>query len=164
MIQPAAWRPKTGADSVPFPDICHGDSPEADAAYVQYHRDREEAARQETADEAIVRLRADADEIEHGVARFDAVLTTLVDALDRQEADLRGPDGERWRGLSLDECCWYGGWQVDELDRAHGEMRAAFETLDRERFRKAAAKFANVVADFGAGWKPREATSQGGDR
>ena len=164
MNQPAAWRPATGADSVPFPDACHGDGPEADAAWEQYWQDCAEADRRETADEAIVRLRADADIIEHGAARFDAVLDTLVGALDQHEADLRGPDGEQWQGFSLDECCWYGEWQIDKLARAHGEMSEAFETLDRERFRKAAAKFANVVADFGAGWKPREATSQGGDR
>lgn len=154
MTTPTYWRPKTGADSVPFPAAAKFRGPAASAAYSRYLVDCQEAARRETAEEAAVRCRAEADLLDNGGARFDDVLACLTTTFDSHVADVAGPEGEQWNRFTFDESSFYGIGQVDKLRRAHGEMSAAFEALDRERFRKAAASFAEVVADWGITWKP----------
>jgi hypothetical protein len=157
-------RPKTGADSVPFPAECRHvlngpESPQAIAAWVRYLADREEAARRETADEAIVRCRDEAAMLD-GAGRFDYVLDAIVDAFDRQVQDLSGPDAERWRGMGLMECCFYGC--ASGLAQAWNEMEQAFSALDRDRFRKAAAEYAGTLADLSAGMRVAETSKQEG--
>ncbi len=156
MTTPTCWRPATGADSVPYPaellaESVDHDSPQAQAAYARYLIDCQEAANRETADEAIVRCRAEADHFEGGAARFELVLDTLTDALDRHVADLTGPDGEQWRGFSLEESSCYGSGQVDKLARSYAAMAKAWDALDRAAFRKAAAEFSTTLADLAIG-------------
>lgn len=152
MTTPTCWRPSTGADSVPYPSMpLDLDSPQAHAAYARYLLDRQKAAQRETADEAIARCRAEADYFEGGAARFELVLDTLTDALDRHAADLAGPEGEKWRGMGLQESTFVGFGQADRLVRAQCEMSEAWDRLDRNAYRKAAAQFANVVADLAIG-------------
>lgn len=167
MTTPTCWRPSTGADSVPYPtellgDGCDHDSPEAKAIWARYWRDREEAAKRETADEAIARCRAEADQFEHGAARFELVLDTLTDALDRHVADLAGREGDRWYGMGFEESTFVGFGQADSLAHAQREMAEAWDRLDRDAYRKAAAKFANAVADLSIGMMPTAATGKGG--
>jgi len=153
-------RPKTGADSVPFPAECNGpETPQAMAAWKRYWADREEAARRETADEAIVRCRDEAAMLD-GAGRFDHVLEVVVHAFDRQVQDLSGPDADRWRGLGLMECCFYH--DASDLVCAWGEMEQAFSALDRDRFRKAAAEYAGALADLSAGMPTVETSKQEG--
>ena len=157
MTTPVCWRPSTGADSVPFPAAAKFEGPAGAAAYSLYLVDCQEAAKQETAEEAVVRCRAEADLLDDGGARFDHVLVGLTTTFDNHVRDLASPDAETRKvemGMGFDECCYYGGWQIDRLRRAHGEMIAAYDALDRERFRKAAASFAEAVADWGITWKP----------
>ena len=157
MTTPICWRPSTGADSIPFPAAARFDGPAGAAAYSRYLVDCQEAAKRETAEEAVLRCRAEADLLDDGGARFDNVLACLTTTFDSHVRDLASPDAETRKiemGMGFDECCYYGGWQIDKLRRAHGEMSAAFEALDRERFRKHAALFAEVVADWGITWKP----------
>jgi hypothetical protein len=158
------FRPQTGADSVPFPAECHQDlngpdTPQGSAAWKRYWADREEAARRETADEAIVRCRDEAAMLD-GAERFDHVLDTIVDVFDRQVQDLSGPDADQWRGMGLMECsfyhdasCWARVWQ---------EMEEAFSALDRDRFRKAAAEYAGTLADLSVGMRVVETSKQEG--
>jgi hypothetical protein len=156
-------RPKTGADSVPFPDECRGDGPGSEAAWNRYWRDREAAAARETANEAVVRYREEAELLEHGGARFDDVLECMVTTFDRHVADCSRPGGEVYRGLGLSESCFYGDWQIDRMARAHRTMTDAFDQGDREAFRKAAAEFAQLVADWGVGWIPNRLTKGGAE-
>jgi hypothetical protein len=162
MTTPICWRPITGADSVPFPADARLDGPAGEVAYSQYLIDCQEAARRETADAAVVRCRAEADRLDDGGTRFDDVLACLTSTFDGHARDLAGPDGDRWRVFSFEESSFYGIGQVDQLRRAHVEMSAAYDSLDRERFRKAAATFAEVVADWGITWKPQSTTWEGG--
>ena len=154
MTTSISWRPTTGADSVPFPADARLDGPAGSAAYSRYLVDCQAAAKRETSEEAVVRCRAEADLLDDGGARFDDVLACLTTTFDSHVADVAGPEGEQWKGFTFDESSFYGIGQVDKLRRAHGEMSAAFEALDRERFRKHAALFAEVVADWGITWKP----------
>jgi hypothetical protein len=154
MTTPICWRPSTGADSVPFPADAGLGGPAGSAAYSRYLVDCQEAARRETAEEAVVRCRAEADLLDDGGRRFDDVLACLTTTFDSHVADVAGPEGEQWKGFTFDESSFYGIGQIDKLRRAHGEMSAAFYALDRELFRKAAASFAEVVADWGITWKP----------
>jgi hypothetical protein len=158
MTTPTTWRPTTGADSVPFPAIIHCGGPEADAAYDQYLRDQAAAAMRETADEAIVRCRAEADFFVDGGQRFDHVLEVVIDTFDRQVADLAQPEGEKYRGLGLDECGFYGGWKVDRMRQAWDRMADAFADFDRDSYRKAAAEFAGNLADLAVGMTTLPAT------
>lgn len=165
MTTPITWRPTTGADSVDFPADARLDGPAGSAAYSRYLIDCQEAARRETADQAIVRCRAEADLLDDGGQRFDDVLADLLNTFDGHLADLAGPEGDIWRGFTFEESSFYGVWQIDTLRRAYVEMSGAFQALDRERFRKAAATFAEVIADFGITWKPTRAaaaTTEGG--
>lgn len=165
MTTPITWRPSSGADSVPLPDDAKLEGPVGSAAYSRYLIECQEAARRETADEAIVRCRAEADLFDDGGQRFDNVLACLLNSFDGHAADLVGPEGYLWDGYTFDECSYYASWQVDQLQRAHAEMSEAYRALDRERFRKAAATFAEVIADFGIGLKPTsDATAAGGAR
>lgn len=159
MTTPASWRPATGANSVPFPVEAREDGPTGEAAYSRYLLDCQDAARRETAVEAATRCRAEADLLDDGGLRFDDVLDHLAQAFDSHLADTAGPEGELWKGMSLDECSYYGSGQLDQLRRAHVEMAAAFASLGRERFMKAAAEFATVVADWGITWVPRRAAA-----
>ena len=154
MTTPTYWRPKTGADSVPFPAAAKFRGPAASAAFSRYLVDCQEAAKRETAEEAVVRCRAEADLLDHGGARFDDVLACLTTTFDSHVADVTGPEGELWKGYTFEESSLYGNGHIDRLRRAYVEMAAAFDALDRERFRKAAASFAEVVADWGITWKP----------
>ena len=157
MTTSISWRPTTGADSVPFPADAHLDGPAGMAAYSRYLVDCQEAAKQETAEEAAVRCRADADLLNDGGARFDDVLACLTTTFDSHVRDLASPDAaiaELERGMGFNEISFFGDYQIDRLRRANAEMSAAFEALDRERFRKHAAIFAEVVADWGIAWKP----------
>lgn len=157
MTTPVCWRPSTGAMSVPFPADARLDGPAGAAAYARYLSDCREAANRETAEEAVVRCRAEADLLDDGGARFDDVLAALTTTFDGHVRDLASPDAEIAeieQGMGLDESSYFGGWQIDQLRRAHDEMSVAFDALDRERFRKAAAHFAEVVADWGITWKP----------
>ena len=154
MTTSISWRPTTGADSVPFPADARLDGPAGSAAYSRDLVDCQAAAKRETSEEAVVRCRAEADLLDDGGARFDDVLACLTTTFDSHVADVAGPEGEQWKGFTFDESSFYGIGQVDKLRRAHGEMSAAFEALDRERFRKHAALFAEVVADWGITWKP----------
>jgi hypothetical protein len=162
MTTPLCWRPSTGADSVDFPADAKLDGPAGSAAYARYLIDCQEAARRETADEAIVRCRAEADLLDDGGHRFDDVIGCLLSTFDGHVQDLAGPEGDLWKGMGFEEYCYYGLYQVDRLRRAHVEMNDAFTALDRERFRKAAATFAEVIADFGIGWKPTSAAPAAG--
>lgn len=164
MTTPASWRPATGADSVEFPADATLDGPAGRAAYSRYLRQCEVAAKIETADEAITRCRAEADRLDDGGQRFDDVLDCLLSTFQEHVADLAEPDGDLWRGFSFEESSCFGVWQIDQLRRAYVEMSGAFQSLDRERFRKAAATFAEVVADFGFISRPTPATgpSKGG--
>lgn len=158
MTTPLCWRPITGADSVSYPADARLDGPAGRAAFVRYISDCEQAAERETADEAVLRCRAEADRLDDGGERFDFVLDSLTTTFDCHFRDLNSPDkatAEMERGMGFDESCYYGEWQIDRLRDANAEMRAAYESLSRERFRKAAAKFAEVVADWGVGWKPK---------
>jgi hypothetical protein len=155
MTTPNSWRPQTGADSIPSPPTFRDpDSPQARGAWARYWRECEEAAARETVNEAIVRCRAEADCFEHGAARFEVVLETLDHALDRHVADLAGPEGEKWRGFSLDESSIYGLGHVRALATAYGHMEAAWTDLNREAYRKAAAEFASILADLSFGMVP----------
>jgi hypothetical protein len=158
MTTPTTWRPTTGADSIPLPAVCYSEGPEADAAWAQYWRDCEEAANRETADEAIARCRAEAELFADGGQRFDHVLEVVLDTFDRQVVDLARPQGEKYRGLGLDECGFYGGWKVDRMRRAWDRMADAFGDLDRDRYRKAAAEFAGNLADLAVGMTTLPAT------
>ncbi len=149
MTTPLTWRPTTGADSVPYPPMFDDlESPEARAAWARYLIDSREAAECETADEAIVRCRAEADYFEGGADRFELVLDTLTDAIDRHVADLTGPEAEKWRGMGFEESTFVGFFKTDTLVHAHREMGDAWDRLDRDAFRKAAAKFARTLADL----------------
>ncbi len=150
-MNPVTWRPSTGANSIPLPAACYGEGPEADAAWAQFWRDCEEAANRETADEAIARCRAGAELFADGGQRFDHVLEVVLDTFDRQVVDLARPQGEKYRGLGLDECSFYGCGQVDRMRRAWSRMADAFADLDRDRYRKAAAEFARTLADMALG-------------
>jgi hypothetical protein len=153
-------RPKTGADSVPFPAECHGpETPQAMAAWERYWAIREEAARRETADEAIVRCRDEAAMLD-GAGRFDYVLDAIVDAFDRHVRDLSGPDPDSVRGMGLMESCFYGCGSG--LAQAWSEMEEAFSALDRNRFRKAAAEYAGTLADLSVGMLVVETSKQEG--
>ena len=159
-----SFRPQTGADSVPFPAECHQeldgpDTPQGVAAWRRYWADREEAARRETADEAIVRCRDEAEMLD-GVGRFYHVLDVIVDVFDRKVQDLSGPHGDEWRGMGLAECCMYH----DALcwGRVWYEMEVAFLSLDRDRFRKAAAEYAGTLADLSVGMQVVETSKQEG--
>lgn len=152
---------------MPFPAECMDEShPHNAAAWEQYWRDREHAARIETADEAVMRCRDEATFSQGGVERFDLVLETVVEAFDSYTAHVNGPDGESWRGLSLDESGPFGGWQLRLLAAAWAVMVDAFERLDREAFRKAAAGFAETMADMTSGMTviSRSAKNSGGDQ
>ena len=158
------FRPQTGADSVPFPAECHQelngpDTPQGSAAWKRYWADREEAARRETADEAIVRCRDEAA-IFDGAGRFDYVLDAIVDAFDSQVRDLSGPDPDSVRGMGLMESCFYGCGSG--LSQAWSEMEQAFSALDRDRFRKAAAEYAGTLADLSVGMRVVETSKQEG--
>jgi hypothetical protein len=151
------WRPSTGADSVPFPADARLDGPAGAAAYSRYLVDCQEAAKRETAEEAVVRCRAEADLLDDGGQRFDDVLdclTTMFDSHVRDLASNNAAIAELERGTGFNEISYFGDYAIDRLRRANGEMSAAYEALDRERFRKAAASFAEVVADWGITWKP----------
>lgn len=155
------FRPKTGADSVPFPAECHGpETPQAMAAWARYQADCDAAAKRETADEAIVRSREEASFYFDGAARLDYVLDALVDSFDRHVRDLSGPDGERERCFGFGEVCLYS--DVRDMSRAWHEMDSAYAGLDRERFRKAAAEYARVLADLTVGMRVAETSEQGG--
>jgi hypothetical protein len=164
MTIPASWRPATGADSVPFPAMpVDLESPQADAAWARYWREREEAAARETADEAIARCRAEAGQYDDGGgARFELVLDTVVGDLDRHVADLAKPDGDKWRGLGWGECSYYGFAEMEKLARVHDAMAAAWDDLNREAFRKAAAEFARILADLALGMVPVTSTTKEG--
>jgi hypothetical protein len=165
MTTPLCWRPSTGADSVDFPADARLEGPAGQAAYSRYLIECQEAARRETADEAIARCRAEADRLDDGGQRFDDVLGCLLSTFDGHARDLAGPEGDLWKGMGFGESCYYLSGEIDRLRRQHAEMSLAFEALDRERFRKAAATFAEVIADFGIGWKPTSAaTAAGGAR
>lgn len=145
-------RPKTGADSVPLPAACHDpDSPEYGVAWDHYWAERAQAEARETADEAIVRCRADADFFTDGGQRFDHVLELAVDTFDRRVVDLDGPDGETYRGLGLDEYGFYSGFEIDHMRKAWKGMAQSFDDLDRDRYRKAAAEFAAALANMAVG-------------
>jgi hypothetical protein len=153
MTTPICWRPSTGADSVPFPADARLDGPAGAAAYSRYLVDCQEAAKRETADEAVVRCRAEADNLDDGGARFDDVLDSLLSTFDSHVADVHGPNGDQWRDLGFDECIYFGSYSIDRLRHAHNKMSEAFTALDREQYRKAAASFSEVIADFGITWK-----------
>lgn len=158
MTTPTCWRPTTGADSVPFPADARLDGPAGQAAYSQYIIDCQKAAERETAEEAVARCRAEADRLDDGGHRFDDVLDCLTSTFDCHVRDLNSPDKatvEMERGMGFNEVSYFGDWQINWLRKANSEMTAAYESLDRERFRKAAASFAEVVADWGITWKPR---------
>ena len=162
MTTPLCWRPTTGADSVAFPADARLDGPAGEAAFKRYIIDCEDAAMRETADEAIVRCRAEAELLDDGGARFDGVLDCLTTTFDCHVRDLNSPDkatADIARGMGFNEVTYYGDWQIDRLRHANVEMNAAYDTLDRERFRKAAAVFAEVVADWGITWKPIATTA-----
>lgn len=147
-----AWRPSTGADSVPLPPLCHDpDGPEARAAWARYWKERADAEQRETADEAVARCRAEADFFTDGGQRFDHVLDVAVDTFDRHVVDLDRPEGLRYRGMGLDECGFYSGFEIDRMRRAWKSMADAFHDLDRDRYRKAAAEFAGSLADLAVG-------------
>ncbi len=162
MTTPTTWRPSTGADSVPCPEIGRTDGPEGEAAWDQYWRDCAQAADRETADEALVRCRAEADLIADGGPRFDHVLEVVIDTFDRQVADLARPTGEQYRGLGLDECGFYSGWQIGRMLQAWHTMADAFDDLDREQYRKAAAEFAGALADMSVGMASPTPNPNGG--
>lgn len=156
-------RPSTGAMSVPFPADARLDGPAGMAAYSRYLIDCQEAARRETADESLVRCRAEADLLDHGGARFDDVLAALTATFDVHVRELNNPEtAEVEQGMGFNEVCYFGEWQIEELRTANAEMNAAYESLDRERYRKAATRFAEVVADWGITWKPKAARAEGG--
>lgn len=161
MTTPASWRPATGADSVPFPAMpLDLDSPEAQAAFDLYMRRRDEAERRETADEAIVRCRAEAEYFEGGAARFDDVLDTLLHDLDRHVANEAKPGADVYRGFSMGESCFYGFADVEKLARTHAIMADAWEELDHDAYRKAAAEFSKIVAELAI--EMRVVKSEGG--
>ncbi len=167
MTTPICWRPSTGADSVPFPADAHLDGPAGMAAYSRYLIDCQEAAQRETADEAVVRCRAEADNLDDGGARFDDVLDCLMSTFDGHVADVQGQNGDQWRGFGFDECSYFGSYSIDRLRHAHNKMSEAFTALDREQYRKAAASFSEVIADFSITWKSTRspaATAEGGAR
>jgi len=161
-------RPKTGADSVPFPAECqqvlHGpETPQAMAAWKRYWADREEAARRETADEAIVRCRDEAAIRDGGAARFNVVLDCIVDTFDWHLANLNKPEEQEVeQGMGLDELCPLPTFEVSELKDTHREMVDAFHELDRNRYRKAAAEFARIIAEFAMAMRVAETSKQEG--
>lgn len=145
-------RPKTGADSVPLPAACHDpDSPEYGVAWEHYWAERAQAEARETADEAIVQCRADADFFADGGQRFDYVLEIAVETFDRRAVDLTRPKADDYRGLSLDEYGFYSGFQIDHMRQAWEGMAESFRDLDRDRYRKAAAEFAGALANMTVG-------------
>jgi hypothetical protein len=159
---PAAWRPATGADSVPFPDACWGEGPAADAAWARYWRDCAEAERRETADQAIVRCRAEADSWKGGAARFDHVLAELLRTFDYHERELAGPDAEAQRGMSLEMISVIVNVSLEQMASARHELDKGFDEVNRERYRKAAATFAKIVADLAIGMNASAAATAGG--
>ena len=162
------FRPRTGADSVPFPGECHQDldgpdTPQLIAAWKRYWADREEAARRETADEAIVRCRDEAEMCDGGAARFDLVLDCIVHTFDRHLAELQKPEEQEVeQGMGLDQVCGLPVCEVSQLACTHQEMSDAFDDLDRNRYRKAAAEFARIIADFAMGMRVAETSKQEG--
>ena len=157
-------RAKTGADSVSFPVECHGpETPQAMAAWDKYWADRVEAASRETADEAIVRCR---DEAENwmpghgGAARFGHAMSEAIGVFNRHVRDLAGPDADAERGMGLlelipfaDPGCMAAAWK---------RMSAAFDALERDQFLKAAAEFAKEFADMTWGLRVAETSKQEG--
>jgi hypothetical protein len=162
MTTPTTWRPATGADSVPLPDACRGDGPEADAAWDRYWRDQAEAERRETADEATVRCRAEADFWEGGAARFDHVLAELIGTFEYHERELAGPDAEAQRGMSLAMLSMIANVSVDEMHRTLHELDKSFDEVNREHYRKAAARLARIVADLSIGMAVSATGTKGG--
>jgi len=159
---PPAWRPATGPDSVPFPDACWGEGPAADAAWHRYWKDCAEAERHETADEAIVRCRAEAEQSAGGAARFDHVLAHVVGTFDHHERELAGPDAEARRGMTLEMLSPVVNFSLNELHRSVHELDKTFAAVDRDRYRKAAATFAKIVADLSMGMAVSAANAAGG--
>lgn len=162
MTTPVTWRPTTGAESVPLPAVCSDhDSSEARTAWARYWVERDQAERRETADEAVARCRAEADHFDGGGRRFDHVLDTTLDTFDSHVADLKGPEGESYRGLGLDESGFYSGFEIDRMRRAWRTMDDAFGNLDRDAYRKAAAEFARALADLAIGMGLATTASRG---
>lgn len=106
-----------------------------------------EARRQEvneTADEATDRCRAEAARV-HRQRHFDATLAELLRVYDTTAAD------QQYSGMSLDEAGYFDEWLLADLVKRWRQMQLAFETGDRESYRRAAAKFAGRAIDFGMG-------------
>lgn len=136
------YRPKTGRYSVPFPKFPPGANPEDsefNPIWANYFRQQAEAEAVETANQAIERCRGEAGDFDGGADRFDAVLELLLYTFDTR--------GE-YPGLGLDESGYYSRWMIDAISRAWATMSQAFDSGDRNAYRKAAAEFAKEISNL----------------
>jgi hypothetical protein len=141
MIVGKSYRPKTGADSVPIPEP--SDRPH-DPAWRKYFDKCQEAAREETADQAVERCRGQAGEFDRQ-RHFDGTLAMLLDTFDTTVGI------DEYAGISLDECGFFSRYMIDDLRKHWASMTHAFQARDREAYLKAAADFARHAAIFTAG-------------
>jgi hypothetical protein len=101
---------------------------------------------------AMKRCRDAAREMPGGDSRFDHAVRELVGSFDRHVRELGGPNAHEVRGMGLLEIARFHGPGL--MSYWWEEMELAWEALDRERFRAAAAEFASEFADVAWGLVP----------
>jgi hypothetical protein len=149
MISKRTYEPQTGADSVPIPDA-GGDK---DRRWREYWAKCEQAAREETVEQAIERCRGQAGDFD-GELKFDGTFEAMVGIFDEH---LASPE---YRGLSLDESGFFTRYIIGDLRQHWTLMSTAFATGNRDAYRRAAAEFCKAAAIFSFGIV--EASSAGG--